>query len=143
MVRVKRPRLPKKRSPALLQLLKEKAENLPCFSSSNGVCYQCPTSAAIVSALFQHSLSVSYFLISFQGTFLWGREWNFCDVGALGILRLRYRRQPKVLHLECYKLLIPDELLRTDGISATGKRGCVTFPARLNETITSKSILYV
>jgi hypothetical protein len=51
---------------------------------------------------------------------------------------MRYRLKPADLHREILKLLIPEEILRLDGVSAVGKRGCVAIPSNITNAVLSK-----
>jgi len=59
----------------------------------------------------------------------------YIDSAKLSYAKLKYRENPKGLHLTMLKLLVPQSILRLDGISPTDRRGCVGIPKIINRVI--------
>ncbi|XP_034239386.1 uncharacterized protein LOC117644226 [Thrips palmi] len=65
------------------------------------------------------------------------KDYNvFINSEKLSIALLKYRRKPAKLHQAVLKLALPEKILRLDGISRTGKKGCVGISSDITESIT-------
>ncbi|KAK3910284.1 Translation initiation factor IF-2 [Frankliniella fusca] len=103
--RAKRPKTPKKRTPAQIAHVKEQLNNMPCFQ--NG-----PNKIE-----------------------LWEGKGVYCPDGFLTTARLRYGLQPQSLFRTILRILFPPRFRLLDGVSFSGKSSTVAVSSNLIESI--------
>lgn len=69
-------------------------------------------------------------LLFFFQTQLWKDKRVYCSTEKLAAAKMKFaiNRNPKILFISLLRAVLPRRILAIDGISATGKRGCVKIP---------------